>query len=242
MVVIVLLALSACADRYVLPDLPQPSEAPQYYKPVIEDSYRIQIGDKLLIQSYYDTQLNQAPVVRPDGYISLVLVGELVAVNKKPAQLSGEIKEAYALYLDNPDINVVINEVAPRRVYIGGEVNTPSVHSIEGSLTLMQGITLVRGFVNTANTKQVLLLRQGDNGLEVHQIDTDRILTNTIPDVFLAQNDVVFVPRTHIADLNLFVEQYLSRMVPEFLRINFGFNYQLIDNLDTETTTTILTP
>ena len=80
---VLIFSLSACADKYILPDLPQPSEAPQYYKPVIEDSYRIQIADRLLIQSYYDSQLNQSPVVRPDGRISLVLIGEIDAVGKK---------------------------------------------------------------------------------------------------------------------------------------------------------------
>jgi len=237
---ILLPALSACTDKYILPDLPTPNEAPQYYHPLIEDNYRIQIADTLAIQSYYDQQLNQTPVVRPDGRISLILIGEVVAVNKTPANLSEEIKKAYAQHLDDPDINVVVNEVSPRRMYIGGEVERPSVQIIEGSLTLMQVITLSGGFRDTANFNQVLLLRSRDDVLETHQIDTDKILTNEIPDVYLVQNDVIFVPRTKIADMGLFVDQYLSNMVPDFIRINFGFGYQL-NTLTTEQATSINT-
>ena len=227
LVVFILPALSACADKYVLPDLPNPSEAPQYYQPLVVDNYRIQVADKLAIQSYYDQQLNQDSIVRPDGRISLVLIGEIVAVNKTPGDLSAEIKEAYAQHLGDPDINVMVNEISPRRMYIGGEIRSPSEHIIEGSLTLMQVISLAGGFRETANFNQVLLLRSRDNILETHQIDTDKILTNEIQDVFLAQNDVIFVPRTKIADMGLFVDQYLSNMVPDFIRVNFGFNTQL---------------
>jgi len=244
--VVLLPVLSACADKYILPDLPNQSEAPQYYQPLIEDTYRIQISDNLAIQSYYDQQLNQSAVVRPDGRISLILIGEVTAVNKTPEDLSAEIKKAYSKFLDDPDINVMVDEISPRRMYIGGEVKAPSVHIIEGSLTLIQVITLSGGFKDTANFNQVLLLRSRDNVLETHQIDTDKILTNEIPDVFLAQNDVIFVPRTKIADMGLFVDQYLSNMVPDFIRVNFGFNYQL-NTISTEqdtilNTTPLLTP
>lgn len=245
LVAVLLPVLSACTDKYILPDLPNPSEAPQYYQPLIEDDYRIQIADKLAIQSYYDQQLNQARTVRPDGRISLVLIGEVVAVNKTPADLSAEIKKAYAQYLSDPDINVVMSEILPRRMYVGGEVKAPSVHIIEGPLTLMQVITLSGGFKDTANFNQVLLLRNRGDDLETHQIDTDKILTNEIPDIFMSQSDVVFVPRTNIANLGLFVDQYLSKMVPDFIRVNFGFNYQfgtIKTEQDTILTTPIITP
>lgn len=220
-------ALTACSSKYKydMPELPIPAEAPQYYKYTMEPNYIIQVADTLEIQSYYDDQLDQTVVVRPDGRISLILIGEIDAANEKPGDLSVKIKEAYAKLLVDPDINVVIKEISPRRMYIGGEVKSPSVHMITNSLTLMQALTLSGGFKDSANMRQVLLLRNDSDELKVHQIDTDKILTNKIPDVFLTQNDVIYVPRSNIANQGLWVEQYLNNMIPDFLR--FNINYQL---------------
>lgn len=243
LVTVILPALSACANKYILPDLPPPSEAPNYYQSLIEDNYRIQIADKLTIQSYYDQQLNQNRTVRPDGRISLILIGEVDAVNKTPTALSAEIRKTYAEYLRDPDINVMVNEISPRRMYIGGEVRIPSVQTIQGSLTLMQVITLSGGFKDTANFNQVLLLRHSGDDLITHQIDTDKILTNEIPDVFLTENDVIFVPRTNIANLGLFVDQYVNKMVPDFLHVTFGLNHQIgTTKIDTNQNTTLTVP
>ena len=109
---------------------------------------------------------------------------------------------------------------------------------IQESLTLMQALTLAGGVSNSANISQVLLLRNdANNELKVHQIDTDKILNNEIPDVYLSRNDVVYVPRSPIADKNIWMDQYINNMIPDFLR--FNINYQLgtsESNVDQKTT------
>ena len=243
MLVPLMALLTACTGKYKydMPELPQPDVAPKYYFHTLEDKYRIRVSDKLEIQSYYDEQLNQVAIVRPDGRISLKLIGEIDAANKTPARLSQEIKLAYSELLDSPDINVLVNEMSQRRMYIGGQVRAPSVHRIDESLTLMQALTMSGGFKDGANNHQVLLLRNEDNQLKVHQIDTDKILTNQIPDVFLSRNDVVYVPRSGIADKGLWMDQYINNMIPDFLRFNINYQLGTVES-SVDQTNTIVSP
>lgn len=232
------LMLAGCASTYDLPELPGPDKAPQYYRPVLETEYRIQLDDELLIKSYYDSQLNQTLSVRPDGKISPVLIGEVEAVGKTTSELAEELRALYGERLDAPDITVNIGSASERRVYIGGEVSRPMVHAIHGSLTLMQAVTLSGGFKETANLEQVLLLRRNGESFTANQVDVEKVLSNEIPDVYLSKNDVVFVPRSRVANANLFVEQYITGMIPQVIRFTFG--YQKLDT-DDSTTTTIQT-
>ncbi len=221
----------------LVPPIPDVTEASEFYSPFVEPEYRIQVGDVLAIQSYFDPSLNQEVVVRPDGRISLTLVDEIDVLGKTPTELDKELTAAYAAYLNAPDISVVVKEAAGRSVYVGGEVASPSLLPLQGDLTLLQGIARVGWFRSTGNTKQVLLLRrQADGKFRVFQDNVDRVLRNESPDVYLRRHDIVYVPKTQIADLNQFVTQYLSNMVPDFVRFSFG--YQFINRTDGSSTVT----
>ena len=102
-------------------------------------------------------------------------------------------------------------------------------------------ITLSGGLNDTANLNQVLLLRNEGNNLNVHQIDADKILASEIPDVYLSQNDVVFIPRTKIADVGIFVDQYVNSIVPDFIRVSFNINNQ-IGTVKTKQDTLLVNP
>lgn len=105
----------------------------------------------------------------------------------------------------------------------------------------MQAITLSGGLNDTANLNQVLLLRNEGNNLNVRQIDADKILASEIPDVYLSQNDVVFIPRTKIADVGIFVDQHVNFIVPDFIRVSFNINNQ-IGTVKTKQDTLLVNP
>lgn len=226
-----LIGCSSDIPPELVPPIPDVTETPEFYSPFVEPEYRIQVGDVLAIQSYFDPSLNQEVVVRPDGRISLTLVDEIDVLGKTPTELDKELTAAYAAYLNAPDISVVVKEAAGRSVYVGGEVASPSLLPLQGQLTLLQGIVRVGWFRSTGNTKQVLLLRrQADGKFRVFQYNVDRVLRNESPDVYLRRYDIVYVPKTQIANLNQFVTQYFSNMVPDFVRFSFG--YQFFERVD----------
>lgn len=210
--------------QYPVAPIPTPAESPSLYVPPVEQEYRFQVGDTLAVRSYYDPQFNQDAVVRPDGRISLLLVGDVKVVDMTPAGLRDALVKVYRRVVDTPDIVVSLTKSAGLAVYLGGEVRQPSVQRLDGSLTVLQAITAAGGLLPSANVNQVLLLRRKpDNQLQVYKIDLDKVLRNEAPDVFVQRFDVVYVPKSQIANVGQFVEQYINAIVPRSVMFSFSW-------------------
>jgi protein involved in polysaccharide export with SLBB domain len=224
-----LATMVACAPVYDLenvPPVPDAQVAPEYYDPPVVEEYRIQIGDVLAVQSYFDPAINQEVFVRPDGRISLILLGDRKVADMTTSDLNEMLQDEYATFIDVRDVNVVVREATGQNVYFGGQVADAGVIPLRGSLTLLQGITSVGGFLISSNQNQVLVVRRQPGGrYKTFQVDADNALINHASDIYLQANDIVYVPKTQIANANEFVEQYLSRMVPDFVRFNFGYQF-----------------
>lgn len=225
--------LAGCALSYPVADLPTAEEAPNFYRPQVEAQYRLQVGDGIAIRSYYDSQLNQEMVVRPDGRISVMLMGELKVVGMAPEELAGQIGKHYSRILNGTDVTVVLTHSANMNIFLSGELKNPSLLSLEGDLTLLQAVARSGGFLSSANTESVLLIRSLDEGkLEVRKINIEKILRNEAPDVYLRRRDVVFVPKSDIAQVGLFVDQYINAIVPRFVQVQFGWFRTTAKNKD----------
>lgn len=207
------------------------------FSPPIEEQYEIQVGDKIVLASYYDPLLNQEVIVRPDGRISLLLMDDVYVSGMTPSKLDELITEAYSKVVETPEVTVVIKESASSSIYVGGEVRRQAVQPIRGPVTVMQAITAAGGFLSSANKKQVLILRkQSDNQFVTYQLDAELILVNQAPNIYLQRTDVVYVPKTQIANVGEFVDQYINNIVPKSLHINYSYT-----DLKTNSTT-VITP
>lgn len=224
-VVTACLGLGGCVTvDYPVPEVPLPTQDAAFYAPPVENGYRIQVGDHLAIRSYFETQMNQEVVVRPDGCISLLLMGDLRVVGDKPKQLADMIMDNYRKVVENPDITVIVTKTAAQSVYVGGELQHPSMQSMEGPLTMTQAITMVGGFLPSANKNQVLLLRHQDDGrFMVFKMDIEKILSNEVPDVYLQRQDVVYVPKSLIGNINEFVTLYINNIIPHSVSLTYGW-------------------
>lgn len=227
----VALVLGSCTADYPLssvPAVPSRSEAPQFYRPDAVTHYKIAPGDKLTISSYYHPDLKQSVTVQPDGRVSLMLVGTVVVAGKTPEELSTELTKAYSRYVQDAEITAAVSENAALSVFVGGQVKTPSVVPIKGELTLLQSITEAGGFLSTANEAQVLIVRQmPDSRYRTLQADVEKVLRNEAGEIYLQPHDIVFVPKSEIAKVDQFVDQYLNEVVPRWVITSFGFSYQL---------------
>jgi protein involved in polysaccharide export with SLBB domain len=190
-----------------------------------EPEYRIQAGDALDIQSYYDPALKQMVTVRPDGRISLILLGDVQAAGKSSADLDQELKHAYWDRLPaHPDITVTVDAIAAQVVYVGGEVKAPAIEQIKGSLTLLQSIMVAGGYLPSANQAQVIIVRQEAAGqFHAYQQNASLVLNNQTSEVSLKPHDIVFVPKTSVARLDQAVDQYINGVVPQAFKFNFGY-------------------
>ncbi len=224
-----LLLLSACAAKPA-PDrapFPTPQAAPDLYQAPMEAQTRFRIGDSIAVRSYYDPQFNQDLMVRPDGKVSLLLLGELRVVDMTPGELRALLLRQYSKVANAPDITVSLAESADLEIFLGGEVKQPSVHRLKGSLTLLQSISMAGGLLPTANVHQVLLIRRDATGSQdVFEVDLARVLRNEIPDPYLRRHDLIYAPRTAIADANRWVTQHIDGIVPDSVLFSFGWVQQ----------------
>jgi polysaccharide export outer membrane protein len=112
---------------------------------------------------------------------------------------------------------VAIKEYSGLKVYVGGEVNVPGIQIYRGGLTALQAIVAAGGFKTTGRLNSVLRIHKGLKGEPIGDIlDLSRVLKHAEVgrDVALSPTDIVFVPRSKIANVNLFVEQYFRNMWP----------------------------
>jgi len=193
--------------------------------------YRIQPGDSLDIKFFYNPELNeQQLLVRPDGRISLQLAPEIMAAGLTPAELTAALKERYATELAKPEITVIVRSISagPRMVFVDGEVNRAGTFNLwlTGPLTVLQSLSLAGGLRDTARPYEIILIRRdANNRAAVQTVNIKKVLDGTDmgQDLILQPFDIVYVPKSPIANLNLWVEQYIRRNIP----VSFGLGYSL---------------
>lgn len=123
--------------------------------------YRIRPGDQLDIKFYYSTNLNEQVTVRPDGAISLQLIDEVMAAGLTPRQLTQTLRERYRGLIEQPAVSVNVRSFTGQVVYAGGEVVTPQMINLVPGLTVMQAILHAGGMRDTADARDVILIRKG---------------------------------------------------------------------------------
>ena len=189
--------------------------------------YRVQVNDVLEFLFFKNTELNQARTVGPDGSLSLQLIGTVQVAGRTIEDITDEVTKRYAKELVQPQVTVAVKECSGLKVYVGGEVNQPGIQVYRGGLTALQAVVAAGGFKTTASLSSVVLIHKGPQGEPIAGlVDLSRVLKHAEVerDVALAPADIVFVPRSGIANVNLFVEQYFKNMWPVPLYIGYQIN------------------
>jgi len=158
--------------------------------------YRLTPGDKLRVEVYKDVQLSQSLQIRPDGKVTLPLIGDIVAVDLTPMQLRDRISNSLKEYITNPVVTVIVVEASPVMIHVMGEVATPGSIPMRGPMTVLQALAMAGGFKEFANTKDIRILRRPAGILKTVETVTfnynDAIKGNA-PPVFLSPGDMVVV-------------------------------------------------
>jgi len=161
----------------------------------ITDEYRIGPGDKLRIEVYKDAQLSQSVQVRPDGKITLPLIGDLDANGATPLELRETIAKSLKEYITNPTVTVIVVEALASKVYVMGEVTRPGTMELHGPTTILQALAMAGGFKEFANTKDVKVLRpKSGNGVETLRFNYKEMLNGDAKPFYLRSGDTVVVP------------------------------------------------
>jgi polysaccharide biosynthesis/export protein len=129
--------------------------------------YRLVAGDKLRIEVYKDAQLSQSLQIRPDGKVTLPLVGDVAAAGRTSVELRDAIGNALKDYITSPVVTVIVTETTPQVVYVMGEVNKPGALTLpNGQMSVLQALAMAGGFTDFANKKDIQILRKGASGMQ----------------------------------------------------------------------------
>jgi protein involved in polysaccharide export with SLBB domain len=196
------------------------------------NSYQLCQGDVLDIKFPLTPELNESVAIRPDGKISLQLVGEMMVVGLTPSDLTKKLQEQYARTLITPEVSVIVRSFAGQKAFVGGEVNSPGVISFDSQPTLLQALIQVGWLKGSAQLRNVVIIRKtGASRPDVLFVDVQKWIEepDQTPPVLLQPFDVVYVPKTKVAKVNDFIKQYIDDpiLTPISRIVGFSFFYEL---------------
>ena len=216
-----LLFLAACTDVPNLPPGPNAALVPQ--------SYLVQPGDTLDVKFVKNPELNEQPTVAPDGRISMLYAPNLEVAGKSTDAVRQELTDAYAKQLKEPGVSVAIKGAVTWKVYVAGEVKTPGEIDGTGPVpSLTQAIAHAGGMLDSGDPSKIVLVRRSeDNQKKAYLMNYDSAARGEQPsnDIQLANYDVLFVPKTGIADVYTAYNQYFKQFLPSNIGLNFGTHF-----------------
>ena len=130
----------------------------------VTPEYYIGPEDVLEIIVWKNAELSKVVSVRPDGRISLPLLGDIDAIGLTPAQLTANIVSKLKQYKETPTVSVILQQVNSYGIYVLGEVAKPGRYFLKSKTTLLQAITGAGGFEPTAARNKIVVFRWDPEG------------------------------------------------------------------------------
>src|SRR5215831_926660 len=177
---------------------PALAAGPESGTSIAATDYHLGLGDKLRIEVYRDAQLSQSVQIRPDGKITMPLLGDLEANGRTPIELRDVITKQLKDYMTNPVVTVIVVETKAPVAYVMGEVNRPGAVTLgDEQLTVLQALAMAGGLKDFADTKNIHILRRTDKaGKKTEQtisFNYKEALKGSTP-VYLSPGDTLVVP------------------------------------------------
>src|SRR4051794_29086242 len=161
------------------------------------NAYAIGLGDVLEISVWKNPELSATVPVRPDGRISVPLLGDVQAAGLTPLALKAALTDGYKEYVTAPGVSVVVKEIHSRKIYVTGEVAHPGTFDLEPRGKLMQALALAGGLTPYAKGR-VVVLRDGHDGRQEKRMEValKSIINGKKPEdnVLLQPGDTLVVP------------------------------------------------
>lgn len=168
------------------------------------DAYEIGIGDTVAVHVWRNPELGQSIVVRPDGYISLPLMGDVKAEGKRPEALASEITVGLAEFIRTPEVSVMVTNPVSKefrnRVRITGQVNGPQSVAFQPGMTVLDLVLMAGGVTDFAADGRATMLRMIDGEYQTFRLDIGAMLRdgNMRSNHALQPGDVISVPRKQL--------------------------------------------
>jgi len=148
--------------------------------------------DVLYVRVWREMDFTGSYIVRPDGKITIPLVGDMQAAGLTPERLGEQLKQALAEFINAPDVNVTVSQVNSKKFYISGNVVKPGEYPLVLPTRVFDALSNSGGFRDFANKKKIVIVR----GAERIKFNYQDVLKGKDVDqnIFLENGDTIIVP------------------------------------------------
>ena len=162
--------------------------------------YLIGPEDVLEISVWKNADLSKLVTVRPDGMVTLPLLGDISAAGRAPSALRGEILERLVEYQKSAEVSVIVQEVNSYKMFILGDVTRPGIYPLKSRTTVLQAIAIAGGFNEFASKNKIVLIREKGHGqikqekIKIQFGDIVNVKKSKDNNLVLMPGDTIFVP------------------------------------------------
>jgi polysaccharide export outer membrane protein len=176
-------------------DVPKTSQPPAQITAKVDDNYVIGPGDVLTVAVWKEQALSGNLLVRPDGMISMPLIGDIQASSLTPIQLADQISIRLKKFIQDPNVTVVVSQIHSKVVYMLGEVGKRGPIEMTPGMTFLQAISIAGGPTDYANTKKIYILRHdGEKQVKVPVHYKKALNGDSACNLELKPDDTIVVP------------------------------------------------
>jgi polysaccharide biosynthesis/export protein len=162
--------------------------------PAADAQYRLGPEDVIQVFVWKEPELSTTITVRPDGNVSLPLIGELNASGQTAQQLQEEVSRRLRQYVSEPVVNVLVTQVNSPKFSVLGQVRKPDQYRLKNKVSVLDAIAMAGGFTDFANRDRVIVIRQGRYGLQRIKLDVSKLIEDVkTPLFYLQAADTVYV-------------------------------------------------
>ena len=161
-----------------------------------EQSYVIGSGDLLSISVWKEEDMQKEVLVKPDGFITFPLVGDIKAGGLSTKQLTKLLSGKLNKYIPNPNITVSVLQSTSNRVYVIGQVHKPGQFVTSQYMDVLQALTMAGGLTPYADSDSIRILRRTEKGKEIFEFDYDEVISGEDMEmnIMLKAGDTIVVP------------------------------------------------
>ena len=180
------------------------------------ETYRLQAPDEIEVSVIPQEELTRLVVIRPDGKISLPLIGDVMAQGLTPMQLSEKLTDEYSKYVKNPSVTVIVTGFNSKKIYVIGEVFRQGAFPYTGEMTVFQAVQEAGSFTRRASLGRVILVRGQLENPQVIDVNLKDVVKRGLKqkDLYLQPYDIVYVPPNGFAKTGYAIEQVLFPFTP----------------------------
>jgi len=159
------------------------------------DTYVIGAPDELTVTVWKEAALSGTLLVRPDGMISMPLLGDIQAAGLTPQQLADQIETKLKKFLQDPKVSVVLTQIHSKVIYLLGEVARKGPVEMTPGMTLLEAISVGGGLTDFANSKKIYILRtEGGTHQKIPVHYKEALKGDTTLNLVMKPGDTIVVP------------------------------------------------